>query len=153
MGVAEEPGSGSTAAVSKLLKEVLHLEKEILVDRSHRGLTPGKPNGKPWVIVAKLHYYQDCVDVLRRAREQGLLRYNGEPVAIFRDYTTRVARARAAFNNVRNLLRGRRDISYGILFPAQLRISYNGVDMEFLDLGKALAYVKDTIPTAAEAAK
>lgn len=104
VGVAEEPGSCSTDSVSKLLKEVLRLDKDILVDRSHRGLAPRKPNGKPWVIVAKLHYCQDCIEVLRRAREGGPLRYKGDPVAIFPDYTTNVAKARAAFNNVRNLL-------------------------------------------------
>ncbi|KAI2646590.1 Autophagy-related protein 11 [Labeo rohita] len=38
-----------------------------------RCLTPKKPYGKPWVIIAKLHYYQDCVEVLGRAREQGPL--------------------------------------------------------------------------------
>lgn len=148
VGVAEEPGSSSTASVSKILKEVLHLDKDILVDRSHRGLAPRKANGKPRVIVAKLHYYQDCVDVLRRAREQGPLRYKGELVAIFPDYTASVAKARSAFNDVRNLLRGRRDIRYGVLFPARLRISYNGDNKEFLDPEKAMAYVKNTIPTA-----
>lgn len=144
-GVSEETGSSSTAAVSKLLKEVLNLEKNILVNRSHRGLTPKKPNRKPRVIVAKLHYYQDCAEVLCRAREQGPLRYRGEPIAIFPDYTANVARARAAFNDVRNLLRGRRDIRYGIMFPARLQISYKGDNKEFLNPEKAMSYVKSTI--------
>lgn len=52
-GVPEETGSSSTIAVSKLLKEVLNLEKDILIDRSHRGQTPKKPNGKPWVIATR----------------------------------------------------------------------------------------------------
>lgn len=145
VGIPEETGSSSTVAVSKLLKEVLNLEKDILIDRSHRGLMPKKPNGKPRVIVAKLHYYQDCVKVLRRAREQGPLRYKGEPIAIFPDYTASVARARAAFNDVRNLLRGRRDVRYGLMFPARLRISYKGDNKEFLVPEKAMAYVKSTI--------
>ena len=148
VGVAEEPGSSSIASVSALLKEVLRLDKDILVDRSHRGLAPRKPNGKPRVIVAKLHYYQDCIDVLRRAREGGPLRYKGDPVAIFPDYTAGVAKARAAFNNVRSLLRGRQEIRYGIIFPARLRISYNGDNKEFLDPEKAMAYVKTIIPSA-----
>lgn len=38
-GVPEETGSSSTVAVSKLLKEILNLERDILIDRSHRGLT------------------------------------------------------------------------------------------------------------------
>lgn len=143
VGIPEEPGSSSTTAVSKLLKETLHLEKDILVDRSHRGLTPKKANGRPRVIVAKLHYYQDCVEVLRRARENGPLRHKGEPIAIFPDYTASVAKARAAFNEVRNLLRGQRDIRYGIVFPARLRISFNGAIKEFLDPQKAMTYAKE----------
>jgi hypothetical protein len=38
MGVAENLGSSSTSSVSKLLKEALNLDKDVLVDRSHRGL-------------------------------------------------------------------------------------------------------------------
>ncbi|KAI3370924.1 hypothetical protein L3Q82_023481 [Scortum barcoo] len=112
MGIAEEPVLSSTVSVSKLLKEVLQLEK---------------------VIIAKLHYYKDCVDVLRRARQQGPLRYRGQPIAIFPDYTASVAKARAAFNDVRNLLCGRSDVHYGILFPAHLHISYSGDTKEFQD--------------------
>ncbi|KAL0149069.1 hypothetical protein M9458_055684 [Cirrhinus mrigala] len=94
-GIPEETGLSSTVAVSKLLKEVLSLEKDILIDRSHRSLTPKKPNGKTPVIITKLHYYQDCVEVLCRAREQGSLRY-----------------------------KGKRDVRYGIMFPARFQISY-----------------------------
>lgn len=31
----------------KLLREVLQLDKDVLTDRSHRGLAPRKPGGKP----------------------------------------------------------------------------------------------------------
>ncbi|KAI2646588.1 Transposon Ty3-G Gag-Pol polyprotein [Labeo rohita] len=89
------------------------------LDRSHRSLTPKKPNGKLRVIIANLHYYQDCVEVLRRAREQGPLRYKGEPNAIFPDYTASVARAWAAFND--------------------------GDSKDFLDPEKAMAYVRSMI--------
>ncbi|KAL0147731.1 hypothetical protein M9458_056970 [Cirrhinus mrigala] len=141
-GIPEETGWSSIVAVSKLLKEVLSLEKDTLIDRSHRSLTPKKPNGKPRVIIAKLHYYQDCVEVLR---EQGPLRYKGEAIAIFPDYTASVARAWAAFNDVRNLLRGKRDVRYGIMFPARFQISYKVDSKEFLDPEKAMAYVKSMI--------
>lgn len=87
IGVPETPDSSTTTSVSKLLTEVLQLEKEPLIDRSHRSLGPKKPDGKPPAIVAKLHYYQECVGVLRRARTRGPLRFNGEPIAIFPDYT------------------------------------------------------------------
>lgn len=81
--------------------------------------------------------------MLRRAREGGPLRYKGDPVAIFPDYTASIVKAR-----VRNLLRGRQEICYGIMFPAQLCISYNGDNKDFLDPEKAMAYVKTIIPAA-----
>ncbi len=45
-------------------------KKDVLVDRSHRSLAPRGPDGKPRAIVAKLHYFQNCVEVLRRARSR-----------------------------------------------------------------------------------
>lgn len=103
--VPETPDSSSSIAVAKMLTEVLQLEKEPLIDRSHR--TPGqkKPGGKPRVIVAKLHYYQDCAEILRRARTCGPIRFNDAHITILPDYTASVAKARAAFTDVRRLLR------------------------------------------------
>lgn len=145
IGIPETPDSSTTASVSKLITEVLQLDKEPLVDLSHRTLGPKRPGGKPHVIVAKLHYYQDCVEVLRHARTRGPLRFNGEPVTIFPDYTATVAKARAAFTEVRKLLCDRQGVRYGILFPARLRVTYKGEDMEFTDPDKAMAYVKKNI--------
>ena len=126
LGVAETDGSSSTVSVSRLLREALQLDKDVLVDRSHRSLAPRRPDGKPRPIVAKLHYYQDCVDVLSRARSQAPLRFNGDSIAIFPDYTASVAKARAAFTEVRKLLHKREGVRFGILFPARLRITHDG---------------------------
>lgn len=149
MGVAEQPGSSSPAAVSKLLKEVLRMDKEVLIERSHRSLTQRRPDGKPRVIIAKLHNDGDAMDVLRRARDRGgQLKHGGNPIAIFPDYTAGVAKARAAFTDVRKMLRGRRGVRYGILYPARLRITHDGEEKEFVDAAKAMAYVKTkVIPT------
>lgn len=150
LGVPEEPNSSSTASVSKLLKEVLGMDKDVLVDRSHRSLMPKRQDGKPRAIVAKLHYYQDCVEILRRARTQARLRLNGKPLAIFPDYTTAVAKARATFTEVRRLLRDQQGVRFGILSPARLRISYKGEEREFLYPGEATNYVKQHIIRTAE---
>ncbi len=80
--VAEGPGSSSPDSVSKLLKEVLGMDREVLVDRSHRGLQPRQPSAKLKVIVAKLHYCKDCVEILRRAREAGPLQFKGSTILI-----------------------------------------------------------------------
>lgn len=150
LGVPETPDSSSTASVAKLLMEVLQLEKEPLIDRSHRGPGPAKPGGKPRVIIAKLHYYHECAEVLRRARTRGQLRFNGEPITIFPDYTASVSKARAAFTEVRKLLRDRQGVRFGLLFPARLRITHDGHDKQFIDPEKAMAYVKRNIIPATD---
>jgi len=145
VGVPEQPGSSSTTAVSKLLKETLRMDKEIKIDRSHRSLGSRKPGDKPRAIIAKLHYDGDCMEILRRARDQAPLSYNGNPVAIYPDYTASVARARAAFTDVRKLLRGRQGVRYGLLFPARFRVTHNGEEKEFRDAADAMDYVKRRI--------
>lgn len=62
VGVAEDPCSSSTCSVSNLLKEVLKLDKEILVDRSHRGLAQRRPSGKPGVIIAMFSDIHSPID-------------------------------------------------------------------------------------------
>ncbi|KAK2829723.1 hypothetical protein Q7C36_017713 [Tachysurus vachellii] len=150
LGVPETPDSSSCIAVAKMLTEVLQLEKEPLIDRSHR--TPGqkKPGGKPRVIVAKLHYYQDCVEILHRARTRGPLRFNDAYITILPDYTASVAKARAAFTDMRKLLRNRQGVRYGLLFPTRLRITHGEEDIEFADPNKAMAYVKENIILATD---
>lgn len=61
----------------------------------------------------------------------------------FPDYTTTVAKARAAFTDVRKALHGQRGIPYSLL-----RILYKDEDMEFADPMKAEEYVqKISYPT------
>lgn len=145
-----ETESSSTVAVAKMLQETLQLEKEPLVDRSHRSPGQKKLGGRPRVIVAKLHYYQDCVEILRRARTRGQLRFKDAPVMILPDYTASVAKARAAFTGVKRLLRNQQGVHYGLLFPARLRITHGEEDLEFVDPDIAMAYVKDKIIPATE---
>lgn len=124
-GVPELAGSISPTAVSKLLKDVLHLEKEVRVERSHRALTQRKPGDKLRVIITKMHNEGDAQDILRKARVQGgQLNFNRNPIAIVPDFTASVAKARVAFTDVRKMLRGRPDVRFSILFPARLCISY-----------------------------
>lgn len=105
VGVDEQPDSSSPTAVSKLLKEVLQMDRDIKIDRSHRSLGQWKPGDRPRVIIAKLHYDGDAVEILRRARDKAPLTYNGMRISIFPDYTTSVAKARAATRATRSPLR------------------------------------------------
>ncbi|KAL6477058.1 hypothetical protein MHYP_G00155570 [Metynnis hypsauchen] len=51
--------------------------------------------------------------------------------AVFPHYTAKVARARAAFSEARKLLREVEGVRYSLLFPARLRITYNGTQHLF----------------------
>lgn len=144
LNVPETSGSSTPTAVSKLLKQVLKMDKDVLIDRSHRGLQSRNQN-KPRAIIAKVHYYQDCADILRRARESGPLRLNGTDISIFPDYPPSVVQARSTFTEVRRLLRGREGVKYGLLYPARLRVTHDGIEKQFQDAGEAMAYVKTTI--------
>lgn len=145
LNVPEESGACTPTNVSKLLKDTLKMEKDVLIDRSHRALQAKRADGKPRAIIAKLHYYQDCVEILRRVREAGPLHYKDSTILIFPDYPPSVARARSAFNEVRKLLRGREGVRYGILHPAKLRITHNGTEKQFQDAVEAMTYVKNNI--------
>lgn len=95
-GVAEGPGCSSTASISKMLKEIPRLDRDIVVDRSHRGSLLKYPAGP--------------------------LIYQGNPVAIFPDFTMGVVKAWSAFNEAWSLLQGWRDVRYGLIYPAKLHI-------------------------------
>ncbi|KAJ0028894.1 hypothetical protein NQD34_003891 [Periophthalmus magnuspinnatus] len=144
LNVAEESPS-TPVSVSKLLREILKMDKDVLIDRSHRTAPSNRVKGEPRAIIAKLHYYQDCLDILRRARDAGPLLHNGSTILIFPDYPPSVAHARSAFNDVRKLLRGRDNVRYGILHPARLRITHDGVEKRFRDAAEAMAYVRNNI--------
>lgn len=150
MATEERPESSSPKEVAKVIKEALQMDRDIKIDRSHRTLAPRKPGDRPRVIIAKLHHDGDAAEILRRARDRAPLTYNGSRIAIFPDYTSSVAKARAAFTDVRKELRGRQGVRYGLFFPARLRISYKEEDRDFLDPKKAMEYVKKTIDAATE---
>uniref|UniRef100_A0A3Q1GC67 L1 transposable element RRM domain-containing protein n=1 Tax=Acanthochromis polyacanthus TaxID=80966 RepID=A0A3Q1GC67_9TELE len=152
IGVPEDdPASLSAAGVSKLLVEAFKLDKEPIVDRAHRALRPKpKPGEHPRAIIAKLHYYTDCADILRKARELQRIKVRNMTISVFPDHTARTARARAAFNNVRRQLREIEGVRFGLLHPARLRITHGGQQRDFTSLGEAMAFIKtlkkDTAP-------
>lgn len=146
VGVPEENVLSATD-VSVLLMEAFQLGKEPLVDRAHRTLAP-KPNTgeRPRAMVVKLHYYADCARILQKARELQRVQINNMTISVFPDHTAKTARARAAFNEVRRQLRGIQGVRFGILYPARLRITYQGVQRDFVSPDEAKEYIK-TITT------
>lgn len=144
IGLSEKSGTVTAASTSALLKEALNLDKAPLIDRAHRSLNPKpKPGERPRPIIARLHYYTECVDILQRARAQQRIKIGDSTISIFPDHTARTARARAAFNDVRRQLRDIPGIRYGLMYPALLRITTSGgVTKDFTSPGEAAVFVK-----------
>lgn len=146
IGVPEDSTSSSMmSAVSILLKEAFQLDKEPILDRAHRTLqAKPKPGERPRPIIARLHYHTDCVDILRRARAQQRIKVGDMAIHIFPDHTAKTARARAAFNDIRRQLREITlpGLRYGLLYPARLRITYDGTERVFESPEDARAYIK-----------
>ncbi|KAE8278220.1 hypothetical protein D5F01_LYC23710 [Larimichthys crocea] len=84
----EQGLSSCSDDVSSLLTKVGKLEMERPTAQKPRRQTLGH---------RKVHYYQDCADILRCARESGQLRFNGTDISIFPDYPPSVVQARSAF--------------------------------------------------------
>ncbi|KAL0160270.1 hypothetical protein M9458_043995, partial [Cirrhinus mrigala] len=132
-----ERGKEMNTFVSELLKEVLSMDEYPLVDRAHRALRM-RPNDTdpPRSLIVRLHYFRDVTTILRKAADRRDLVYNGQKIRIFLDFTPEVAKRRAAFNRARELLCDKPGVRYGTLFPAKLRVIFNGTEKaeEFAEL-------------------
>ncbi len=89
------------------------------------------------------------MEILRWARQAGGdFKYGQVPISIFQDYPPSLARARSAYNEVKQLLRGRVGVHHGVIHPEKFRISHNGIDKVFSDPEAAMSYVKKNIIAA-----
>lgn len=146
-GVKEgrEAGVPASTFVAKLLQKAMGLDKPPVIDRAHRTLqqAPGDEQ-PPRAFVVKCHYYQEKESILRKAATSPkLVSENGDNIRVFPDYTQNVARRRAAFGQVRQLLRQCDGVKYGLLYPAKLRITTrDGQQKSFIDPEKAVTFVR-----------
>uniref|UniRef100_A0A8C5H531 L1 transposable element RRM domain-containing protein n=1 Tax=Gouania willdenowi TaxID=441366 RepID=A0A8C5H531_GOUWI len=141
IGIPEDANIAPNA-LAGMLKEAFGLDAAPRLDRAHRTLQPKpKPGQRPRAVIARLHYFSDSVDILRKARELRNVKIRDMTIAVFPDLTAKTARERAAFNNVRRRLREIPDLRFGILHPACLRVTYKGVEKEFKTPEEADAYL------------
>lgn len=144
VGVPESRDS-STGAISALLQRALGLAEAPVLDRCHRSLLP-KQGVRLRLIVARVHYFQDCANILRHAREKQQIKLDGMTLSVYPDYTARVAKARAGYNGVRQQLRGLEGVRFGILYPARLRITHNNQELIFTTPEEAQTYIRKNFP-------
>lgn len=131
LGIPEGLEQGNpTKFVAGLLHEILGgpngLEKPPLLDRAHRAAAPVPADGgRPRPFIICVHYFHEKELIQRFAREKGRLEFRGKQVFIFPDYSADLNRRRAAFNEVKKMLR-EKGVRYRLFYPARLQISFNG---------------------------
>ncbi|KAK7944569.1 hypothetical protein WMY93_000297 [Mugilogobius chulae] len=147
VGVEEGVERGHpTKFISELLKEILKLDVAPLLDRAHRSLQPKPKQGEPpRVFLMHVHYTHVRDEILRRSNQQQLV-YMGRKVHIFPDFTSSVARRRAAFGEVKKRLRSLDGVKYGLRFPATLRITFPGKkERTFIDSKLAMDFIDNEL--------
>lgn len=99
------------------------------LDRAHRSLGP-KPRQGSRPVIVRFHRYIEKERVLRWAKEHRDMVYQGHSIKFYEDFSASVAKRRAAFNAVKSSLY-RKGIRFGVMYPARLRITFNGADHFF----------------------
>jgi len=99
------------------------------LDRAHRSLRP-KPRQGSRPVIVRFHRYIDKGKVLLWAKAHRNVAYRGHNIKFYEDFSATVAKKRAAFNQMKALL-FKKEIRFGMIFPARLRVTFNGVSHTF----------------------
>lgn len=148
IGIPENSeGPKVTDFVANMLQESLGLDEKPMLDRAHRALREKpKPGAPPRPIVARVHFFHTRSMILQRAGEASPLLYNGKRIFIFPDFTSSVAKKRAAFGPVKRSLRSIPGVKYGLFYPATLKItSPDGTSRQFADPSLATDYIEQNL--------
>lgn len=146
-GVKEgrEQGKHPSVYVAGVLKEALGLDKLPTLDRVHRTLRtkPVQDDLPPRAFVVKCHYFTEKELLLKKAAEAGVITTaDGDTIRVLPDFTQAVSKQRAAFTEVRKLLRSCAGVRYGLRYPATLRITTaDGQETTFKDPKRAKEFV------------
>ncbi|KAJ8389638.1 hypothetical protein AAFF_G00118750 [Aldrovandia affinis] len=124
-----------TKFVANLFAEILGgpggLQSPPTLDRAHRTGPVPATGGRPRSFLARFHYFQEKEQVLRLARERGRLEFQGRQVMIFPDFSAELNKRRAEYVEVKKLLREKEGVRYGLVYPARLRVSFQGQEKMF----------------------
>ncbi|CAM4574780.1 unnamed protein product [Leuciscus chuanchicus] len=108
-------GPQPTKSVADALVEIFDLSEPPLLARAHRTLAP-KPaeGGRPRAFVICFHRYDVKEDICRKASRGGQLKFRDKTVFVFPDFPPEIAKKRAAYYEVKRLLRSMPDVKYGL---------------------------------------
>ncbi len=123
-----EDGHDPLIFISELLKNTmgdnLFLSPREL-DRAHCTAGPKPAAGQPpRPFILCFHRYREKNAALRWSRQHEV-EYKGSTLRIYPDLSTTLAKKRSAFNNVKRALY-QRGVQFRLLFPARLRVTFDG---------------------------
>lgn len=131
--------------MSQLLKVALGMEEALVLNCAHRSLRRRQEDWLPPRII-RCHYVQEHENILEKARalKQATVS-KGDKIRILPNYTRAVMDKRAAFSEVREILRGCDGVQSGLWYPAELGTTMNGTRKCFKDPEAAKEYVMANI--------
>lgn len=136
-------GPQPTKFVADALAEIFDLSEPPLLARAHRTLAPKPAEGsRPRAFVICFHRYDVKEDIWRKASRGGQLKFRDKTVFVFPDFPPEIAKKRAAYYDVKRLLRSMPDVKYGLRGLTGFRITKNGAEHVFDTPAAALAFVK-----------
>ena len=121
-------GSNPAVFVKTMLMDLLGEDPEVrspdlILDRAHRSLGPRREGGPPRAFIVRFHEYSHKELVLKWAKKKGNIDYRGFRFRIYEDYAPSLAKKRAVFNRVKAMLHKDKEVTFGMLYPARLRIT------------------------------
>ena len=136
VGIKEgEENSSPTDFVSKMIPKAFgqdNFSRPVKIDRAQWSLRP-KPQPNERVIITRVHNEWDALNILRLSRQHSPLRYLGNMVSIFPDYTAEVLSQQQAFNNVKRRLT-EAGAKFSLHLPAKLLVDHNNTSKTFVSV-------------------
>lgn len=104
-----------------------HFPTPIEVDRAHRLGQPPDAGARPRVMIVRIHSFRVKEKILRLARENTPLTYDGRRIHIYPDFPAEIMKRRQPFEEVRKKFNNA-GMRTGFLYPARLRVT-KGTDI------------------------
>lgn len=149
-GLPEKVEKGNpTQFVAELLPQLLgtnNFSSGLKVDRAHR-IGPSSA-GRPRTMIAKIHHPPEKEKILKLARLQAPLTFNGARISVYPDFSPEVTEQRRAFDGAKKKLRDA-GIKHGLLFPARLIFNRGTEQKIFQDATDAETFIDKFITSAA----
>lgn len=105
---------------------------------------PRPPPGEdpPRSLIAWILNFQDKVAILHLAREKGPLKYNGNTISVYPDFSADVQHQRLSFAAVKACLHTK-GLPYAMLFPAELHVIHDGKANFYTKAKEAMAWLNN----------